>query len=145
MLWIRHEICHEDKWELAGQIQLLSLFSTPEGKDHKNIAIGRCSYADIQIDNAGASRWHALITMFRDIKTPIRLVLEDNRSENGTWVNGHRITEPVDLKLGDCINFFNKHRLTLIDSLQENLREEWREGKQGETRKQTVLVNRKGM
>lgn len=49
--------------------------------------IGRGTDVDIRIDDAGVSRHHAEIVL----STPI--LLRDLNSTNGTWVEGHRVTE----------------------------------------------------
>jgi pSer/pThr/pTyr-binding forkhead associated (FHA) protein len=57
--------------------------------------IGRRPSADIVLDDATVSRRHALI-LERDGEA----VIADDRSRNGTYVNGHRVSE-VRLRHGD--------------------------------------------
>src|SRR5688572_19322993 len=52
------------------------------------IHIGRGLSADVRLDDATVSRKHAVI-VHRDEA----IVLLDDRSMNGVWVNGERITE----------------------------------------------------
>ena len=59
--------------------------------------LGRGIAADIRIDDATVSRRHAVIV--RD-KEAVRIL--DDRSMNGVWVNGMRVTEAV-LSDGDEI------------------------------------------
>ncbi len=51
----------------------------------ESVSIGREPGADILLDNAGVSRHQA-----RLLRTPEGWVIEDARSSNGTWLNGHR-------------------------------------------------------
>ena len=59
--------------------------------------LGRGIAADVRIDDATVSRRHAVIV--RD-KEAVRIL--DDRSMNGVWVNGMRVTEAV-LSDGDEI------------------------------------------
>jgi len=146
MLWLRHEIKNkkDDPWTLAGQIKLLSLFAETSITEHKNITIGRISSVDIQIDNIAVSRWHAFLTVHRDEHGAMQLVVEDNRSENGTWVNSQKISEPTTLKVGDSIDFFDRHRIILVESIDINLPQGLNIGRAGETHKQTLFLGKKG-
>ena len=55
--------------------------------------LGRGLSADVRLDDATVSRKHAMIVRRGD-----DAVILDDRSMNGVWVNGERITEAV---LGD--------------------------------------------
>ena len=59
--------------------------------------IGRGLRAHVRLDDASVSRHHAIIARQGD-----RTRLVDDRSANGTWVNGRRI-EQADLDDGDVI------------------------------------------
>ena len=59
--------------------------------------LGRGLSADVRIDDATVSRKHAVIVRRGD-----DVVILDDRSMNGVWVNGERIQESV-LKDGDEI------------------------------------------
>lgn len=59
--------------------------------------IGRGVSADVHLDHPTVSRRHALVVRREDT-----LVLLDDRSMNGTWLNGERIGEAV-LSDGDRI------------------------------------------
>jgi len=59
------------------------------------VSIGRLAECDLELDQPNVSRKHALIK-----RTGDRVFLVDNRSGNGTYVNGKRITR-VDLHAGD--------------------------------------------
>ena len=52
--------------------------------------IGRGLSADVRLDDATVSRKHAMILRRGD-----DVVILDDRSMNGVWVNGERITEAV--------------------------------------------------
>ena len=59
--------------------------------------LGRGLAADIRIDDSTVSRRHAVIVRERDA-----VKILDDRSMNGVWVNGRRVTEAV-LSDGDQI------------------------------------------
>ena len=59
--------------------------------------IGRGVSADVHLDHPTVSRRHALI-----VRRDETLVLLDDRSMNGTWLNGERVSEAV-LSDGDRI------------------------------------------
>lgn len=52
--------------------------------------IGRGLSADVRLESPAVSRRHALIVVEGD-----EVVLADDRSRNGTWLNGDRITRAV--------------------------------------------------
>ncbi|MGH8873827.1 MAG: FHA domain-containing protein, partial [Acidimicrobiia bacterium] len=60
--------------------------------------LGRSEQADVVIDDPYASEFHLRLTA-RDG----RLMLHDLGSTNGTYVNGRRVTTPVDLNRGDAV------------------------------------------
>jgi len=64
------------------------------------LVIGRDASNSIPINDAEVSRKHARLT-FQGGK----YVLEDLGSTNGTFVNGQRISGPVQLKVGDLVAF----------------------------------------
>ena len=59
--------------------------------------LGRGVSADVRLDHPTVSRRHALVVRREDT-----LVLLDDRSMNGTWLNGERISE-AELSDGDRI------------------------------------------
>ena len=61
------------------------------------IHIGRGLAADVRLDDATVSRKHAVIVRRGD-----ELVILDDRSMNGVWLNGERVTEAT-LHDGDQI------------------------------------------
>ncbi len=60
--------------------------------------LGRSPQADIILEDPYASEFHMRLTAREG-----RLVLADLGSTNGTYVNGRRVTAPVDLSRGDAI------------------------------------------
>ena len=61
------------------------------------VHVGRGLSADVRLDDATVSRKHAMI-----VKRPEGVVILDDRSMNGVWVNGARVTEAA-LSDGDEI------------------------------------------
>lgn len=59
--------------------------------------IGRGFAADLQLEDLGVSRRHAIVVQRRG-----RVRILDDRSSNGTYVNGRRVME-ADLSDGDVI------------------------------------------
>jgi sigma-B regulation protein RsbU (phosphoserine phosphatase) len=66
--------------------------------DRMKLTIGRSSRNDICISDPFASRLHAEIRRENDL-----VMLVDNGSANGTFVNGKRITGAVQLRVGDLV------------------------------------------
>ena len=62
------------------------------------IHVGRGLSADVRLDDATVSRKHAVI-----VRRDEGVVILDDRSMNGVWVNGERVTEAV-LQDGDEIS-----------------------------------------
>jgi hypothetical protein len=62
------------------------------------VVLGRSPEADIALEDPYASEFHLRLNN-RDGK----LVLTDLGSTNGTYVNGRRVTTPVDLNRGDAV------------------------------------------
>ena len=72
-----------------------------EGKhslEHDSTRLGRAMENEIVILDKRSSREHALIR-----RVGLKLVLEDLKSTNGTYLNGERIKKAVTLKDGDRI------------------------------------------
>jgi pSer/pThr/pTyr-binding forkhead associated (FHA) protein len=63
-----------------------------------SVVLGRSSQADVVLEDPYASEFHLRVTS-KDGK----LVLSDLGSTNGTYVNGRRVTVPVDLARGDAV------------------------------------------
>jgi uncharacterized protein YkwD len=66
----------------------------------KEVAIGSAPGNDLVIGNSTVSRRHATIARRGD-----RVRLTDLGATNGTYVNGRRISEPIDLNNGDEVRF----------------------------------------
>ena len=64
----------------------------------RQISIGRSKDNDITIDNDSVSRHHATI-----IQTSSGIVINDNGSNNGTFINGNRINQESALRKNDIL------------------------------------------
>lgn len=63
-----------------------------------SVVVGRSQEADIMLEDPYASEFHLRLTAKEG-----RLILNDLGSTNGTYVNGRRVTTPVDLRRGDAV------------------------------------------
>jgi pSer/pThr/pTyr-binding forkhead associated (FHA) protein len=59
--------------------------------------VGRGLHADLRLDENSVSRRHAILV---NRESGVRLL--DDRSSNGTFVNGHRVTQ-TELRSGDVL------------------------------------------
>jgi hypothetical protein len=89
--------------EVQGPVQALRV---PLGDDV--LHVGRGISADLQLDDSSVSRRHAVI-----IRRGEGAQVLDDRSLNGTFVNGRRI-EHVDLRSGDIITM-GRFELRYVD------------------------------
>jgi pSer/pThr/pTyr-binding forkhead associated (FHA) protein len=80
---------------------VLGTYEIEEGR----LIIGRADDCDITIDNLAVSRHHAIIEKNEDSYT-----IKDLDSNNGTFVNGHRVGTATTLNFGDEIGV-GKHVL----------------------------------
>ncbi|MBN1934666.1 MAG: FHA domain-containing protein [Anaerolineae bacterium] len=75
----------------------------PTGHEHllrgEQITIGRAVECDIVITSKRVSREHARIC-----RESWRVILQDADSTNGTFLNGERVLQPIDLRDGDQID-----------------------------------------
>jgi hypothetical protein len=62
------------------------------------VVLGRSPDADVLLDDPYASMFHLRLTMDGDTMS-----LADLGTTNGTYVNGRRVTNPVDLNAGDSV------------------------------------------
>lgn len=60
--------------------------------------LGRSPQADVRLEDPYASDFHV-----RLVAKDGRLTLHDLGSTNGTYVNGRRVTTPLDLQRGDAV------------------------------------------
>ncbi len=63
-----------------------------------SMVLGRSDEADFLLDDPYASDFHLRLTTREG-----RLVVSDLGSTNGTYVNGRRVTTPIDLNRGDAV------------------------------------------
>ncbi|MDQ2663533.1 MAG: FHA domain-containing protein [Candidatus Eremiobacteraeota bacterium] len=84
----------------------------PGGSQMLDVAVpavvGRAREADVMILDPEVSRRHALC----DVEAGV-LYLTDLESSNGTFLNGKRIVESIELQVGDTIDMGNS-RLTVL-------------------------------
>lgn len=89
---------------------------------NRQVSIGRLPDNDIVIEDAYASGHHACI-----VPCESGYSIRDNRSKNGTFVNGRKISEETPLRRGDeiCIGstriFFDKESTTSVEMTDEQL------------------------
>ncbi len=78
--------------------------------------LGRSQYADVRLVDDGVSRRHAAL-----ISNGGSVTLRDLKSANGTYCNGTRIVEPVQLADGDKISMGGTTilKFTYQDELEE--------------------------
>jgi tetratricopeptide (TPR) repeat protein len=77
----------------------------------KGLVIGRDpKQADFVVDDVMVSRRHAQIALAKDAK----LYLIDLQSQNGTHVNGRKITAPVALNAGDKVDFGGEGKAVFV-------------------------------
>ena len=62
----------------------------------KTVRVGRSESNDLVLPHTEVSRTHVLIDVMRD-----EIVLLDQRSSNGCYLNGVRVADKVNLKVGD--------------------------------------------
>ena len=63
--------------------------------------VGRDASCDYVVaDDDSVSRHHARVTLL-----PSSALIEDLGSGNGTWVNGQRLTEVVEVPIGSAVGF----------------------------------------
>jgi hypothetical protein len=79
--------------------------------DRDNMVIGREENCDIVLSSRQVSRNHACIR-----RSDGRHILEDLGSKNGTFVNGHKLTEPYTLQDGDEIQVALSFKLFFVDA-----------------------------
>jgi diguanylate cyclase (GGDEF)-like protein len=94
----------KEPWALGSSFYLLVITGNMTGlrfKVNKNaVTLGRSASCDITLDAHDISRLHARITILPDQ----RVLLRDNNSTNGTFVNNERI-QKIELKEGMNIQF----------------------------------------
>ena len=83
------------------------LYFVDKGTENSSphVCVGRAKRNDIIIKDPRVSTLHAMVTLEDG-----EWVLSDQRSANGTFVNGRRLepSQLVSLKTGDCVRFGNR-------------------------------------
>lgn len=98
-LIIRHISIRHISGSRATEVEVIPLGA------HRELIIGRAASAAVRFDprsDRHVGRYHARIIWSDDDK-PMRFVLTDLRSRNGTFVNGLRVKERVALSPGDVV------------------------------------------
>ena len=101
---VQHRALQSEETAASGlRSRALASYSLREGPlEHKlnksPLTLGRGTGADIVLSGPLASRRHAELT-----DTTHGLVVTDLGSRNGVFVNGHRISSPVVLEVGDSL------------------------------------------
>lgn len=83
----------------AGPSLVKELYQVYEGS---SLRVGRAKTNDIVLNDRDVSRFHATFSASQN-----GIVLSDLASTNGTFVNGRRITTPVDLMSNDVVTLGN--------------------------------------
>jgi len=86
--------------------RLVIIRGTPQGKSFEltdpNMYLGRDASADITVNDPNVSRKHALVSTTKE-----GIVIKDNGSTNGTYVNDKRISQTITLRKEDMIKVGN--------------------------------------
>lgn len=101
---------HSIDWKQIIQTSKSKVVSPPVSIPHDIVEkklIGRNPMSQIRFSFDDVSDRHAYICK----KTNGDIVIIDNNSTNGTYVNGSKITGPYTLGKGDIVNISNKHPL----------------------------------
>lgn len=98
------------QWELI--IETEGSETTPARTEHillssEQVTIGRAETADLKFDDEFTSSIHAILKQDEDI-----LLLEDQGSTNGSFINDMPVTKPIRLHHGDVIRI-GKTQLTV--------------------------------
>ena len=81
-----------------------------------SMTIGRDPQCDLHLDNRALSRRHAQIE-----KRGAAIWVRDLNSQNGTYVNGNRIAEPLALNGGDIVEVGRYHvRIEGVENARED-------------------------
>lgn len=83
--------------------------------DKPEVTIGRGKKADVVVDDPGLSRIHARIHVAGD-----RVIVEDLKSTNGTYIGGQRIAGPTQAQDGERVQFGGNvlTKLSLQDDME---------------------------
>jgi pSer/pThr/pTyr-binding forkhead associated (FHA) protein len=89
------------------------------------VQVGRGRIDGVALTEDGVSRRHATITVENGA-----VLIEDQKSTNGTFVNGKQILEPYKLRPGDRIRFFTQeYEFKSLDVLDETIERRQKSGK----------------
>ncbi len=79
------------------------------------LRVGRMPENELQLKDTKVSRYHCLFAV-----SPGGVVLSDLASLNGSYVNGRRVSTPINLKNGDAIKIGNAELRLAFSQLQED-------------------------
>jgi pSer/pThr/pTyr-binding forkhead associated (FHA) protein len=85
-------------------------YEVPTGE----VRVGRSPACNLQIEASSVSKFHARFERGVD-----RVVVNDEGSSNGTFVNGSRITEPTELHDGDVVSLGGSEGLRVVIEMGE--------------------------
>lgn len=85
-----------NEFHIVGGDDAGTVLRIPPGR----VTVGSGEEANVQLAFPGVSKLHALLTPMKQ-----RIILEDNGSKYGTWVNGERIGSPTEIVDGDLLRF----------------------------------------
>jgi NHLM bacteriocin system ABC transporter ATP-binding protein len=103
-------LVYVSRWRLEEGNTVLVLPQNPE------ISIGRSKDNMLRLQDGLVSRHHAQISTLNN-----RILVQDLGSQNGTLVNGRKITQPVGLRPGDVVRF-GEFEFVLQQATEEALR-----------------------
>ncbi len=109
----------KNEFHIVGGNEAGTVLRIPPGK----VTIGSGDEANVQLQYGGVSRLHASLTPMSQ-----RMILRDNGSKYGTWVNGEQITTPTEIVDGDLLQFgsvrvrFRQRLVTVQKRTRDNRR-----------------------
>lgn len=116
---LKHEPLKNREWYLYGAVTDGEHFQEIHIKE-SGFRVGRRFNNDLQLMWATVSGTHAEFSISEDSG----LVLRDLNSTNGTFVNGRKITEEVDLRMGDIVQLgASEFRVCLHSESQTSIHE----------------------
>jgi pSer/pThr/pTyr-binding forkhead associated (FHA) protein len=80
-------------------LEILQPSGNRELRAHSPFELGRASGVDVVVRDPEVSRRHARFTSSDGI-----VFLEDLASSNGTFLNGRRVNEPIEVRAGDAVD-----------------------------------------
>ncbi len=112
-----------DGFQLTADLDALVVKALPKLKSRDILRVGRTDDCQIVIEDPTVSKHHATVHWDQPLS---RFTVVDNRSRNGTFLNGMKVTETrLGLDNGDLVSFGSAHFLYFrTESLHARLRGE---------------------